>query len=421
MGKIVVIGAGVAGLRAAMVLAKMRHDVIVLEARSRVGGRIYTIDSNEGHPIELGASFWEGTDENPFYNRYLKAHVKRLDPLQSLVFSMQKGPLDPNKILPLMIEAEQSIQNPIYRELVFSEMLEKILMQRPLDETEQYWLPKCVNHQLQHFNTTLDNRSFGSFTLEVSGSNLETWNQADASFSFVQNGYRKVTEKLLTECIDANVSILLEQAVLNITNTQSTVEIITADRIFVADKVISTIPIGVLKKEAARLFSPSLSKEKHEALAAMGVHQGVRISLEFEGKPFWGEKNGPYIYIDSHQNGLKEFRNYYPLQGRAMLLTDSYSQLESALADLTQAFRLKSLPRLKHSEVYHWGSDPYAQGAYPYRTPAMNEDRQRALEQPEGNIYFAGADFSRFGFSVHNAYAMGEKAAWEVDKTFKLR
>ena len=58
---VVVIGAGVAGLAAARELRDAHLDVAILEARGRVGGRIYTYrDPAVAAPIELGAEFLHG-------------------------------------------------------------------------------------------------------------------------------------------------------------------------------------------------------------------------------------------------------------------------------------------------------------------------------------------------------------------------
>ncbi|HET7622647.1 MAG TPA: FAD-dependent oxidoreductase, partial [Gemmatimonadaceae bacterium] len=53
---VAVIGAGAAGLAAARSVADAGRSVLLLEARDRVGGRIWTVD----HGIELGAEFVHG-------------------------------------------------------------------------------------------------------------------------------------------------------------------------------------------------------------------------------------------------------------------------------------------------------------------------------------------------------------------------
>ncbi|MEY4229623.1 MAG: hypothetical protein RLZZ362_472, partial [Actinomycetota bacterium] len=63
-GPVIVVGAGIAGLGAARVLADESVAVIVVEARDRIGGRIHT-DRSLGVPIDLGASWIHGVDDNP--------------------------------------------------------------------------------------------------------------------------------------------------------------------------------------------------------------------------------------------------------------------------------------------------------------------------------------------------------------------
>jgi monoamine oxidase len=61
MSEVLIIGAGVAGLAAAEVLAEQGLNLTLLEARDRIGGRILTVPSVSGDfPVELGAEFIHG-------------------------------------------------------------------------------------------------------------------------------------------------------------------------------------------------------------------------------------------------------------------------------------------------------------------------------------------------------------------------
>ena len=60
---VVVVGAGFAGLSAARALVEAGVDVIVLEARDRVGGRSYTRLASDGTPIDLGGQ-WTGPTQD---------------------------------------------------------------------------------------------------------------------------------------------------------------------------------------------------------------------------------------------------------------------------------------------------------------------------------------------------------------------
>src|SRR5512146_2971986 len=63
--RIVVIGAGLAGLAAARELQAQGHDVVVVEARDRVGGRVWTSTQWADAPLDFGASWIHGTQGNP--------------------------------------------------------------------------------------------------------------------------------------------------------------------------------------------------------------------------------------------------------------------------------------------------------------------------------------------------------------------
>jgi len=64
-GRVVVVGAGFAGLSCALQLARFGHEVTVLEARKRVGGRVFTAKSALSVPVDLGAMLVTGMEGNP--------------------------------------------------------------------------------------------------------------------------------------------------------------------------------------------------------------------------------------------------------------------------------------------------------------------------------------------------------------------
>lgn len=71
---VIVIGAGIAGLAAAKALQEKGIDVIVLEARDRIGGRIHT-DRSLGFALDMGASWIHGIDDNPIYDLALESNA----------------------------------------------------------------------------------------------------------------------------------------------------------------------------------------------------------------------------------------------------------------------------------------------------------------------------------------------------------
>lgn len=443
MKKVIIIGAGISGLSCAFTLAKAGKKVIILEGRSRLGGRIYTITCADNiTPLELGASYWEGLNSSLFYQQFFsennapnKAHAVRLDETKSSFIPIDRQPEFDN-ILQYYHLAQEKLQGAEIQGVgkTFQEYIESISL-ATLNDNERYWTKRFLENSLQHHCTPLAEGGFPSFIRQNRDVN-EAWNDKDADFCFVQNGWHQVITQLFQACQNEGVEIQLNQEVKLIKDRgQQGVEITTTQNTWFADKVISTIPIGVLKKKAEQLFSPPLSKEKVQALKCIGVHDATRVILEFPDTPFWDNWEGPYLYLDAKDSPtLLEFRNAYPLYQKAILLTGKYSDiarhlynqypheknraenilLDKILSDLQRAFPKKTIPTPLKTIVYCWTDDPFAQGAYPYRTKEISEEVQCALEKKEGSIYFAGADFSRFGFSVHHGYFNGQKIAKEV-------
>lgn len=423
---IVVIGAGIAGLKASLDLAKRGFSVTLLEATHRLGGRIYTHYTSDGTAIELGASYWEGYNDNPFFLKYLINRTIRLNEHQSELISLANGEKHADLLRyytiakTLLTSSEQIGVGKTFQEYIQSFDLSSY------SKKECYWINRFLENALQHHCTPLDWGGFPSFKRDNPG--LEAWNDEDADFCFVQQGYDHVIKQLAAECEQAGVTIHLNKPAIKIIDLGMQVNIQTSLEVFSADRVISTIPLGVLKQQMNTLFEPGLSEPKKQAIETLGIHDATRVVLEFS-EPFWDNVLGPYLYLDSPELPcLLEFRNAFPLCGKPILLTGKYSDqarklreqfpndeeakiklIANIISDLRKAFPLKEIPEPIETWIYSWTQNPYAMGAYPYRKAHIDEAMQQALERPEGNIYFAGADFSRFGFSVHNAYFNAEK------------
>jgi monoamine oxidase len=434
--KIVIIGGGIAGLKAAFDLATKGVDVTLLEARERLGGRIYTINTMPGKTqIELGASYWEGLNESEFYQRYLSGKTLRLDDTKSSVITIDRAP-DQDNLLEnyalaqkMLVNAESTHAGKTFAEFV-------------AEKKPSYWVNRFLENSLLHHCTSQDKGGFPTFKRQPVQLG-DVWNDSDADFCFVKGGYNQVIEQLTSECKEAGVKIVLNNPVTKIIDMGlNGIKVATQRTSYSADKVISTIPIGVLKNHVEKLFYPLLSAEKTEALSMIGIHDATRVVIEFPGEPFWENADAPYLYLDAKDSPcLLEFRNAYPLTGKAILTTGKYSDvardlytkykgntaqaekaiIERVLSDLRKAFSHKEIADPLVSTVYCWTHDPFAEGAYPYRTAAITETIQKALEQPEGNIYFAGGDFSRYGFSVHNAYANAERVAAQVYEALDVK
>ncbi|MBS0288629.1 MAG: FAD-dependent oxidoreductase [Proteobacteria bacterium] len=433
MKKIIVIGAGIAGLKAALDLALKHFDVTLIEARERLGGRIYTVQASDNKtPIELGASYWEGYEANPFYQQYFTtSKTDLIKPFTQVFQEQQSTIIDLAAARRCLASWEIQKYYQLARQYIenTSQSREGKTCQQMIadcdfkeSDAEVYWIKKIMAVQFIHQSTALSLMGFPKFKIPSDPEQLNACDEAGANFCFVGNGYFRVVQQLADACVGAGVKIITNTPVHKIIDNNDNVTIQTANQVFYANKIICTIPIGVLKTNAEKLFIKPLSAEKLQAIDAMGVHESTRVVMEFEN-PFLKE-HCPYLLLFfADKKGIKEFRNNQALHQKAILQTPSYANEAKNLNDkdlkmLILSDLRKALPAsnfsLKKYWVYRWSNDPFSQGAYPYRTLKMDENKHIALARKEGNIYFAGADFSRYGFSVHHAYASAKAVAREL-------
>ncbi len=442
MANIIVIGAGIAGLKAALDLAISKHSVTLLEARERLGGRIHTVKASDNQtPIELGASYWEGIESSPFYQHYFsqtsddpsKPYVRQFNEADAVLVDLNhpiKMALPGKEIASYYQLANETLKNTTTTRLGknFQQFIDEIDL--PKDKIKAKWVKKIIELQSIHQSTPLTKIGFPDFKIPPIDTALNAYTEGDANFNFVANGYHRVIYQIAKQCKEAGVNIITNCAVSKITDSQNGVTVQTSQGFFQAKKLVCTIPLGVLKTQAKTLFTIPLSQEKIEAISAMGVHASTRVVLEF-AQPFWDKPLCPYILLcDANNPGMKEFRNNFALHGKAILQTPSYANealhlsdsalIDQIVSELQFAFPQKAIPVPKYYIVHRWSTDPYAQGAYPYRTLQMDEKNHQALEKAEGNIYFAGADFSRHGFSVQHAYASGQYVAAQLNHSFHI-
>lgn len=72
--RVLVVGAGIAGLIVANALTRSGVDCVVLEARHRVGGRMHTVDLN-GSPVDLGVAQWHEASDSPLLSLARQAGI----------------------------------------------------------------------------------------------------------------------------------------------------------------------------------------------------------------------------------------------------------------------------------------------------------------------------------------------------------
>lgn len=160
---VIVIGAGIAGLKAALDCARQGLFVTVLEARNRVGGRVQTIHGPNDEPIELGASHWEGFSHMNIFQNYFsqrnlqKPVISKKDILESTLYHKQQGTTSihclPNNRFRVLYQLSMLIYQELSADVpLFTETVERFLKTKQLNIDSSDQLTE-IEHSLPQYTT----------------------------------------------------------------------------------------------------------------------------------------------------------------------------------------------------------------------------------------------------------------------------
>ena len=277
---IVILGAGLAGLSAAYTLTKHKKDVIVLEARERVGGRVWTkyVEADKQYHIEMGGE-WIG-----------KKHVHILRLIRDMKLELLPHKLDPsfvvkNNYIPVKDWKYSKEWKRKFTSLITSlKQLSKRKMYR-LDKVdvisflEQYNMPI---EDLEMFSL-LQRSMYGEDASKISAYDAIVDNYINDDFIddmedyYIKGGNSRLPESL-TKAIGEE-KVLLHHHVIGIKQRANYVEVLCKNgKKFLARRVICTLPTFSLKNIH---WSPSLPLVKQEALHSLRYSRVTKSAFLF--------------------------------------------------------------------------------------------------------------------------------------------
>ncbi len=417
---VLIIGAGAAGLAAAYELSSAGHRVGLLEARDRVGGRIYTVSVSPGDlPIDLGAEFIHG--ENTATYELVKRARLRPRPVPDRHWRALGGTLQRDR--------------KFWDQL--QQVIERINTAAP-DEHVQWFLDhawsvdeetkRLVKEYVEGFHAAPANR----MSVHALAKAEQAGQKAQSTRMFrLRDGYSGLIGWLAGQLAARQVPVACNTVVQAIAWERGLVRVraktVEGLRQFEARSALITLPLGVLKLRGAEgvTFDPPLPA-KEKAIEALGLASAFKLTLHFRAR-FWPKANFGFIHSDD------PWLPTWWSDSRGPLLTawaggPKAERLNEQSADwvLGQATRtLSTLFKVDLQKVtellvagytHNWTKDPFARCAYSYTPVRMSEAPRHLAEPVAETLFFAGEATDSDGEqgTVQAALNSGRRAARQI-------
>ena len=422
----IVVGAGVAGLTAARLLAKAGRSVVVLEARDRVGGRVYT-DRTDGLVTDLGASWIHGVTDNPVAAAaeafglptveftvggyqpdsrpiaYYGPTGERLSDDAALAFADDVRAID----AALVTAVAASKADASYRDATETAL------------ASQGWSferGERVREFLQHRSE----EQYGAWIEDLAAHGLDD-DVIDGDEVVFPNGYDQLPGRLA-----AGLDIRFDQIVTRLRWSTEGVTVTTGGGTVTAGTAVVTVPIGVLQSTDFTI-EPALPEPNANALGRLTMNAFEKVFLRFSTK-FWDE--GVYAIRQQGAEG-RRWHSWYDLtalHGPPTLLTFAagpvareireWSEQQVVDSVLAQLRRLYG-DRVEQPTSVHitaWQDDPFARGSYAYMKLGSTTADHDDLATPIGGVlHLAGeATWTDDPATVTAALCSGHRAASNI-------
>lgn len=451
---VVVIGAGLAGINAALLLEDAGFSVRVLEGSNRIGGRLLTADDRDvpGAP-EMG-----GSGIGAHYARIIDAARR---------FGVATGPARP-RTEPVEGQFLYAVRNQRIRPESWPEHELNPFRGEPLGQVPLHVfqfsiygnnpLPKgdleawqsgnyrkfdvSVHSHIEKLGAPPEaipllagtNMSYGSNTFDLSmlmgyqsGNLISSLYGDDGPFRGQPSMAIAGGNQRLPEAMAAGLrsEILLGEEVTGIRSTDDGIEAVTAEGTSHRAKYcICTLPFSALR--LIKLDPPVVGQQR-QAMLQLGytpVFQAHFVPL----RRYWEDDElPPSMWTDRAPGRFMALRNNVGdpeevtsclsfVNGEMAQHLDRLTPqaaVDRILSDLA-TLRPATKGALKHVKTWSWQRTPFAGGAYAYWKPGQISDYSAAMRRPLGRIHFAGEHTAVLNRGMEGAMESGERAAFEI-------
>ncbi|MBX3287776.1 MAG: FAD-dependent oxidoreductase [Acidobacteria bacterium] len=417
----VVIGSGLSGLAAALKLKNAGWDVTVLEARSRIGGRVFshTMPDSGGLICELGAE-WIGESHERIKELCAEFEI----PIQKHQFDdylLQNGRVSRPGTWDFSPQAKAAWEKMIagYEKLT-------TLQKNRLDRID--WWTHLSDIGFTRDDLLLrdlaDSTDFGESIRHVSAySALAEYAESSPKNEMdykMTGGNSRLVEEFVKRIGEENVRTGIK--VTEVNQRAGIVTVKAGDESFRADACVCTAPVASLRKIK---FNPPLPAAQAEAAQKLTYARIIKNSVLYEER-FWKDENFSmvsdttshyYFHSTQAQPGKQGILTAYAVGEKADVLAsqDDPRRMNIIARDLTDFHQ--NAPQLARGIAsYAWQRDEFTEGAYALYKPGQWFGIRPVLARPHGKVMFAGEHIADWQGFMEGAINTGEDAAANLIK-----
>jgi monoamine oxidase len=442
--QVLIVGAGAAGMAAGVELAQAGVAVQILEARDRIGGRMFTKhDSSINAPVELGAEFIHGSP--PEICRLLQEQNIRISEVNGDTWCLERGGLGTCDWFSEVGEILARMDNRAPDES-FLGFLQRCFP----DSNDESPQRKKAKQRAIAYVTGFNAADPAEVSVHWLVEEMRAEEKIEGNRAFrAPHGYQDLIEIFRRQLARAKADVQLSTAVKKVRWTPGRVEIggshLGGDFTLSAPQALITLPAGVLQaaphQSGTVQFTPELPAKKCSALKKILMGKVIRVTLRFRER-FWDalhpHSQASKTLADMGFLFCENDNEWFPTWWTAMPRKDpvlvgwapfqSAERLSGKTEDFVKEKALETLgrllpmdrqnlaPLLDAAYVHDWQSDPYSRGAYSYVKVGGLDGPAALGEAIEDTLFFAGeaTDITGNTGTVHGAIASGRRAAKEI-------
>ena len=411
--KIIIIGAGAAGIGAGLRLKALNVPFIILEANDRIGGRAYTDSTSLSSKWDKGCSWFHCADINPLVDwaDKLGTLYDKQDRSENALYWSESHWLDPTESTSVNLNISKRFQE-IYvaAELGHDVSISDIPINNSFEAAVSEELVKLMCSEETHFTSAV---GYGDY------------NDTGVNW-MVTSGYGDLISRMA-----ADAPIRINTKVSEISYQKGGVRVETSSGQLDARAVIVTTSTNVLRSGQISLPAGP-AQEILELVEDVPCGTYEKIAIEFEQYPF-NPANNEAVWIQSYSDSNPIYFQISPQkkpmliahvageQARELVQTGSQGMADFAIQKLTSVFGSKINKTICGTATTSWQADPLIQGGYSYARIGAGHNRQKMIELDTGEIVFAGEAFSLPWYgTAHGAYQSGKDVASQLVRSFNL-